>query len=99
MNYIKRYADVKRAELTRTHWRLGPPAFEIRRDPSDSVRFDDYTVPEGAPIVPVWVCHRDERFRDDPRASDSPPGWVLSRRATGVAVSSRQRPGPTTSPQ
>ncbi|WP_276250055.1 cytochrome P450 [Haloarcula rara] len=56
--------------------RLYPPAYEIRREPSEPVQFGDYTVPEGSLLLlPVWVLHRDERFWDAPEQF-RPARWL-----------------------
>lgn len=56
--------------------RLYPPAFEIRREPTGSVQFGDYTVPAGALLLlPVWVLHRDGRFWDAPEQF-RPERWL-----------------------
>ncbi|MDS0259415.1 cytochrome P450 [Haloarcula sp. S1CR25-12] len=56
--------------------RLYPPAYEIRREPSEPVVFGDFSVPEGSLLLlPVWVLHRDDRFWDAPEQF-RPSRWL-----------------------
>jgi len=64
-------ADVVAFEYTeavvKEAMRLYPPAFEIRREPTENVQFGSATVPAGSLLLlPVWVLHRDGRFWDAP---------------------------------
>ncbi|WP_247730484.1 cytochrome P450 [Halovivax limisalsi] len=55
--------------------RLFPPAPVTARQTTRSVTLGGYRLPAGAQVLcPQWVCHRDERWWDDPETFD-PSRW------------------------
>ncbi len=56
-------------QVVKESLRLYPPAHDIRRQTTQEVTLDGYTIPEDTIVsMPLWVLHRDQQWFDDPEA-------------------------------